>query len=320
MSIEQAGLATRRTLGALVLAACLPAAAIATPSRLAFSYQRSSALFIALMANGELARRLATAGYRPEFSEFDRIIDAMSANVVTFHGDVADAVPIFVQAAGAPLAYYAMEKGSPAAEALIVHADSPIRTVAELRGRVVSVSKGSGAHYMLFGLLKQAGLSLGDVTLAFLEASDASAAFQAASIDAWAIWDPFLAITEARTPVRVLGDGDGITSYNRYYMVDAAFARAHPDVVDIVFHALLDASEWIRAEPARAAALLAPIWGNAPPDVVTRINLRRGYRIQPVDEAALAEQQRIADIFRTAGLIPDRLRIADVPVWRPKVG
>jgi ABC-type amino acid transport substrate-binding protein len=40
-------------------------------------------------------------------------------------------------------AFYAMEAGSPRAEAIIVPDESPIRTVADLKGRTVGVSK----HY-----------------------------------------------------------------------------------------------------------------------------------------------------------------------------
>ena len=60
-------LSTRRGLGALALsAACLPLAAhAAAPAPLAFSYQRSSALFIVLIANGELARPPAAGGVPP---------------------------------------------------------------------------------------------------------------------------------------------------------------------------------------------------------------------------------------------------------------
>ncbi len=311
---------TRRQAAALAfgsLAGARRASAAPILRPLTFSYQRSSALFIVLMANGELARRLAPAGYRPQFAEFERILDAMSADAVTFHGDVADSVPIFAEAAGAPLSYYAMEQGSPAAEALIVAAASPIRDVAGLRGRSVAVSKGSGAHYMLLGLLRRAGLRLADVRISFFEASDGSAAFASGAVDAWATWDPFLAITEARMAVRVLGDGSGITSYNRYYMVDAAFARANPHVVAIVFDALRDASASIRADPAASAALLSPLWGHASVALVERIDRRRGYRVGPVTPAAIDEQQRIADTFVAAGLIPDAIHVDAMPVWHP---
>ncbi len=50
---------------------------------------------------------------------------------------------------------------------------------------------------------------------------------------------------------------------------------------------------------------------------VEAANLRRSYRVQPVDNDALAEQQRIADAFTQAQIPPKRVNVADSPVWRP---
>ncbi len=81
----------------------------------------------------------------------------MTSGAVDFHADVADAVPIFTQAAGAKLTIYAREAPSPQAEAIIVHADSSIKTVADLKGKTVAARRGSGAHFVLAAALKRAG-------------------------------------------------------------------------------------------------------------------------------------------------------------------
>lgn len=46
-------------------------------------------------------------------------------------------------------------------------------------------------------------------------------------------------------------------------------------------------------------------------------NARRSYRVGPVDADSLAEQQRIADAFAGAGIIPRQVVVADSAVWRP---
>ncbi len=84
----------------------------------------------------------------------DTICDGDNFDVL--HPDVADAVPVFTQAAGAPLTSYAKDP-SPSAEAIIVHADSQIRSVADLRGKTVGVSRGSGARFLLAAALKRDG-------------------------------------------------------------------------------------------------------------------------------------------------------------------
>jgi sulfonate transport system substrate-binding protein len=286
-------------------------------SEVNFSFQQSSAVLLALKMKATLDQPFAAKGAQPNWHQFSRILDAMTSGAIQFHGDSADAVPLFAQTAGAPLSYYAMESASPHAEALIVPASSPIRTLADLRGKSVAFSKGSGAHFLTLGALRRAGLSIADIRPVYLEAADGGMAYQAGHVDAWAIWDPFLAITQARSPVRVLADGTGITSYNRYYMVETAFAQAHPDLVRIVFDALVAAGRALHTDPAGARRLLVPLWGNVPPDVIDVVVRRRSFGVQPVTAAALAEQQSIADAFHDAGILPRRLDLQAVPVWRP---
>ncbi|GJD57566.1 aliphatic sulfonate ABC transporter substrate-binding protein [Methylobacterium dankookense] len=281
------------------------------------SMQRSSVLFTVLKVKGTLAERLAPLGFTPSWHLFTSVIEPMNAGAVDIHADVADAVPIFTQSAGAPLTFYARERGSPAAEAIIVPADSPIRTVADLKGRTVGVSRGSGSHYVLAAALKRAGLSFADIKPAYLQAPEGAAAFEKGSLDAWSIWDPFLAFAEAKRPVRTIADGSGLTSYHRYYLVNDGFVAAHPAVVAAVYEALVEAGRWVKANPEAAVALLAPIWGDLPPAVVAAANARRTYAVEPVERARLGEQQDIADVFLEAKLIPRRIDATAVTIWQP---
>ncbi len=313
---------TRRQL--LTGAAGLAAAAPFTLSRaraateISFSYQQSSAVLITMKQKGTLERKLSARGFTIAWSQFKRIQDAMIGNVVDFHGDVADAVPVFAQASGAALTYYARETPSPHAEAVIVPADSAIHSPADLKGKRIGVSKGSGAHYLILVILKRAGLSVADVQLAFLDAADGLPAFGRGDIDAWAIWDPYLAIAESRLPTRRLADGAGGNSdYNRFYMVSTAFASAHPDIVQLVFSELVAAGAWLRANPKEGAALLAPLWGGTPLPVIETVNSRRSYNVGAVTPNALAAQQLIADAFFDAHLVKQHLDASAIPVWHP---
>lgn len=313
---------TRRSIvaslsGALALSASGQRRAQAAERTVRLSFQRSSTLLTVLKLKGTLSERLAPLGFAPSWHQFTGVIEPMNTGAVDLHADVADAIPIFTQSAGARLTFYAAEDGSPRAEAIVVPEESPIRSVADLKGRMVGVSRGSGCHFILAAALKRAGLSFSDITPAYLEAPDGVAAFGRGSLDAWAIWDPFLAITQARRPVRVLADATGLSSYRRYFLVNDSFAAEHPAVVQVVFDALVEAGRWVKANPKEAVALLSPVWGDLPPDVVGTVNDRRSYAILPVEKAALSEQQVIADTFHEAGLIPRRLDATDVRIWRP---
>lgn len=284
------------------------------------SYQRSSTLLTVLKARGILEERLGRQGFGVSWHLFTKVLEPMNTGAVDLHADVADAVPVFTQSAGAALTFYAMEGASPRAEAIIVPDESPIRTVADLKGRTVGVSKGSGCHFILAGALKRAGLRFSDIRPAYLEAADGLAALEQGGIEAWSIWDPFLAIVQAKRPIRVLADATGLSSYNRYYTVNDSFAAEQPEVVATVFAALVEAGLWVKKNPKEAADLLAPIWGDLPPEVVSTVNERRSYAVRAVDRAALSDQQAIADTFHEAGLIPRRLDATAVRIWQPSAG
>ena len=44
-------------------------------------------------------------------------------------------------------------------------------------------------------------------------------------------------------------NGEGLASYQRYYLASSSFAAAHPDVIGTVFAQLTSAGEWVRLRP-----------------------------------------------------------------------
>ena len=306
-----------RLIGGAVAVPLFGAGRASASPKVRFSYQRSSTLLTLLKANGTLEPQFAAKAFEVSFALFDNVINPMNAGAVDFNADVADAVPIFTQSAGTPLTFYAREEASPSSEAIIVHADSPIQSVKDLKGKSVAVHRGSGCHFVLAAALKRVGLSFSDITPAYLTPSDASAAFERRNVDAWTIWDPFLAIAESKAPTRTLCDATGLSSYNRYYTVKNSFVDAHPDLVGIVFNALVETGAWVKQHPEEAAKRLAPLWGGIPVATIETVNKRRSYAVKPVEKQQLGDQQAIADTFFEAGLIPKKIDATDVHIWHP---
>src|SRR4029450_9547200 len=87
-----------------------------------------------------------------------------------------EAPPIFAQAAGAPLLYVAHEPPAPKGEAILVPKDSPIKSVADLKGKKIALNKGSNVHYLLVKALAKAGVQYSDIQAIFLTPADARAA------------------------------------------------------------------------------------------------------------------------------------------------
>jgi sulfonate transport system substrate-binding protein len=320
--LGQSRAASIRTLCAMFILALCASTSAAARDEIKISFQRSSTLLILLKRSGTLEKRLAPLGFDVSWNDMSAGMGStITSGSVELHGDVADAATVFPQAANAPITFYAREVSAPTAQAIIVHEDSPIKTVADLKGKRVGVSKGSGTHYLLTAALRKAGMTLDDIDVRYLPAPDGLTAFTTNRLDAWVTWDPYLSTQQLQSHVRVIADGsDGLALYSRYYMATTGFAQAHPEVLKIVFDALAETGKWVKANPKEAARLLGPLWGGVPEDSVELANSRRSYAIVAVpDPAADAELQHIADTFYQAKLIPRKIDTASIKVWTPPV-
>ncbi|CAM2919873.1 MULTISPECIES: sulfonate ABC transporter substrate-binding protein [Methylobacterium] len=297
----------------------LAAAGVLRPARAAggtvrVGYQKYGSLVL-LKARGTLETALKPLGYAVAWSEFPSgppLMEALNARAIDF-GTAGEAPPIFAQAASPELRYVATEPPAPRGEAILVPKDSPVRSVADLRGRTLALNKGSNVHFLVVRALEQAGLPYDAVKFAFLAPADANAAFVRGSVDAWAIWDPYLAAAERATDARVLADGRGIAPNREFYLSRRGFTEASPEIISAVLTAIGAIDTWAEGHAETVAAELAPSVGIPAP--VLKIALeRQSYGAAPLDATAIADQQRVADAFHGLGLLPKPIRVADA-VW-----
>ena len=317
--IEATRNATRRTVltAGAVLAASWAAPARAAGKALRIGVQKYGTLII-LRERRELERALQPLGWTVSWHEFPggpQLLEALGAGALDF-GTTGEAPPIFAQAAGSPLLYVGFEPPSPAGEAILVPADSPLHTLADLHGRTVALNKGSNVHYLLVQALASAGLKPSDITTAYLAPADARAAFERGAVDAWAIWDPFLSAAQEATGARTLADGTGLAPNRQFFLATRDFAAAQPDILRLL-NAQVDATDrWAEQNQAEAARLLAASMG-LPQPVIARATGRMGYGVAPLTPEVVTDQQRIADAFFGLKLIPQRLDVS-ATVWRPQ--
>lgn len=310
-----------RPITAVLLILGLAAAPLAdADEQLRIGYQKSSTLISLLKSQGTLEKALADQDVTISWHEFPSgqpLLESLNVGNIDLSADVADTVPVFAQAAGADLAYFAQEAPSPHAQAIVVREDSPIRSLADLKGKKVAVTKAAGVHYLLIAALAKAGLKFSDIEPAYLTPADGRAAFENRKVDAWVTWEPFLSGAQQQLPTRILADGEGLADYQRYYLTSASFARNHPRVLQIVFTELVKAGDWLRANPRQGAEVLGPLWGNLDPAIVEKANAKRSYQVRLVKPDSLAEQQKIADAFLAAGLLPKAVDARQVNIWSP---
>jgi sulfonate transport system substrate-binding protein len=284
---------------------------------LRIGYQKFGSLII-LKATGKLEKRLAPLGVTVTWTEFPagpQMLEGLNVGSIDF-AITGETPPVFAQAAGANLSYIGYEPAASAGEAIIVPKDSPIKSVAELKGKKVALNKGSNVHYLLVRALEKAGLKYSDIEPVFLKPSDARAAFERGSVDAWVIWDPFLAAAEKQIGARVVRDGKGLVNNYGFYLAEKTYASRHPDVIAATFDELTKIDKWIEKSPKDAASKLAPTVGL---DVgIVELSLARGgYGVSYLNDKVIGEQQAIADTFSDLNLIPRKLNIREV-VWLPE--
>lgn len=310
---------TRRGLGALALAA-VALGITAQPSSaddkvIRIGYQKYGNVIL-LKNKGTLEGKLAEIGYKPVWSEFPSgppLLEALNAGAIDF-GHAGEAPPIFAQAAAAEFVYVAHEPPAPRGEAILVPKDSPIKSVAELKGKKVALNKGSNVHYLLVKALEKAGVAYSDIELAFLAPADARAAFQSGQVDAWVIWDPFQASAEVGIDAKVLADGTDLVANHQFYLAGKNYAAGNGKAIEVLLAELEKVNQWVKSDPKAAAEELAPPIGIPAPVLEKALN-RQSYGLRPLDATVTAEQQRIADVFHSLGLLPKAIVVKDA-VWR----
>lgn len=301
-------------LAATPLVAAWPARADG-PHTLRVGFQKGGGLLALLKAQGQLEKRLGAQGWDVTWHEFPagpQLLEALNAGSVDF-GYTGAPPPIFAQAADKDLLYAGAEPTGPTAEAIIVKSGAALSSVASLRGKRVAVQKGSSANYLLVAALESAGVSYGEIQPIYLPPADARAAFESDRVDAWSIWDPYLAASQAALPVRVLVDYSHLLQPNSFYEASRSLATGAPQVLGLVLDELSRAGAWAVANPRAVAELLAPQLG-LPADVVEVWQRRTRYGVQPIDATVIATQQKVADTFVQHNLIPRHIDVASA-VW-----
>ena len=222
--------------------------------------------------------------------------------------------PIFAQAGGAKIRYVAAVKSDGNTQAIVVPKDSPIHALADLRGKRVAFGKGSSAHNLLVASLEKAGLSWSDITPAPLAPADATAAFVKGSVDAWSIWDPYLALAELKENARVLVFDKDVHKPNAYYIANSDFVEKYPSLVAKLNTTFASEGKWAEQHHEEVAKAQAEATG-VDIEAVRRFVNRSVYSVVPLDAEVIRTQQAVADRFAKLGLIPKPVNVSDI-VWK----
>lgn len=302
------------SLGTAFAAAYAPLRAQASVQEIRIGYQKNGVLVIARQQSA-LEQHFSSRGIGVKWVEFSSgppMLEAMNVGSVDY-GAVGDSPPVFAQAAGAAIVYAA---GQPITngQGILVPANSPIHTIADLKGKRIGFTKGSSAHNVTVQTLEKAGLTYADITPVYLTPPDAGPAFANGSIDAWSIWDPYFALGETKPNGRVLVNASEITKTNSFFIANRDFAKNHGALLQEIIDVTSRTATWAENHRADVAKSLSAVTG-IPLDIQTVAANRSSFAVGPMTDDIIATQQGVADRFYKLGLIPKPVIVRDA-VWK----
>lgn len=193
--------------------------------------------------------------------------------------------------------------------AVLVAADSDIKSVADLKGKKVAYATGSYAQHLLALLLDNEGLTLDDVQSINLGAADQTGALASGEVDAIVIWEQYISMLTSDGTAKVLADGTGVKKGNMITYFVSDYAEEHPLVVEAYIKALNRADELIASDPEKAAEAIAEDFG-VDEELMLQILGNFTYTTE-LSEEDIAEIEKVKDFSLDAGIIEQDFDIND---------
>jgi NitT/TauT family transport system substrate-binding protein len=146
---------------------------------------------------------------------------------------------------------------------IVVPSDSPVQSLADLKGKQISVLFGSTAHNLLLRAIAAQGWDPEkDVQLVSQAPEVGGTALQSHKIDAHADFVPFAELFPFRGFARKIYDGAQANNPTFHgTLADADYAQKYPEVVAAFLVAVIEADRLVAAEPEKYAELIQKVTG-----------------------------------------------------------
>jgi len=254
--------------------------------------------------------------YQIEWANFQGaapLFEALRAGAV----DLAPAgdTPVLAAATGgAPLRIVAVRRSQARSIAILVPKDSPIQTVADLKGRnvVISSARGSISQYLLIRALANAGVKETDVNIGFVMPTDALPAFNAGKIEAWATFGVYQAFAEEQG-ARVLLSGEGINTGLTFITAsdEVLTDPVRRQAINDVLKRLAKALDWARNNTDQYAEVFARV-NDIPLPVSRRLQSWGIEALEPVEDRDVDALQQVDDLFVEKKIFPHAVKVAEL--------
>ncbi len=297
-------LPTRRALMAAALglmAASLPARAEA-PKEIRIDWATYNPVSLVLKDQKLLEQEFAKDGITIRWVQSagsNKALEFLNAGSLDF-GSTAGAAALIGKINGNPIkSVYVYSR--PEWTALVTRPDTGIKTVADLKGKTVAVTRGTDPHIFLVRALAANGLTEKDVKLVLLQHADGRLALQRKDVDAWAGLDPIMASAEVE---------DGAVLFFRkpedntwgVLNVREDFAKANPDIVKRVLATYEKARLWSVQHPRELSAALVSAT-KLPEPVIARQLERTDLSFGPIGKAQKDTILAAGEALQKAGVV-----------------
>ncbi len=196
-------------------------------------------------------------------------------------------------------------------DVLLVRKDRPVRSVTELRGKTVAVTKGASSWALLLRALDKAGLPPSAVNMINLQPDEAQNAFLTGQVDAWAVWSGSKtdAVNDGNSVTLETGAGIGLIPGQ--IAVRTEFLRQSPALVIAYLRARQAALDLMTRDPAGSLGAIAAS-RHLPVERVKTFMAVSAPVNAPVTDAQVADLQRTADLLLKLGEIRRAVNVRDV--------
>ncbi|WP_434652178.1 ABC transporter substrate-binding protein [Pseudomonas sp. R3-56] len=255
-------------------------------------------------ASVEASGVLEGAPYRVDWKHFQAaapLAEALSTGDLDL-GFLGDSGFLFLAAKQAPVKLIGVSRQNPDTIALLVPKDSPVKTIADLKGKKVAYWPGAWSQQLTLRALERAGLPEDHVDFIKLMPIDAAAALPQGSIDAFPVWEPYIS-------QQILFSGARPILTAKDLMPGLSAIAASTPAIDSKREAIADflgrvkqARAWVDNHTDQYADLWAKK-ANLDQDV-SRHWLRQAHMsVGPVDQQSAADLQSTADfLFKVKAL------------------
>ena len=259
----------------------LSLASAQNPKTLKLDYAYYNPVSLVLKQQGWLEQEFAKEGTKVEWvwsAGSNKANEYLASDSVHF-ASTAGSAALLARANGVPLKTVFIYS-QPEWAALVVGKDSGIKSVADLKGKSLAVTRGTDPYFFLLQALKENGLSAKDLNVVYLQHPDGEQALLTERVQAWSGLDPYIADAQEKAGARIIFRQPLYNSYG-FLNTTEQFAKENPEVVERVLRIYARGRAWAIAHPTETAEILAKASGLSV-EVAKRVLGERTKFVSPV--------------------------------------